>query len=396
MYSLFYTVFLIFFLPVYSFLIKKKGYKLGFKDRLVLYSTAGLKNPVWFHCASVGELNTAKPLISFYSKNNDILITVSSPRGWEYAKKNFKDFEVRFLPFDYRFLIKRFISIHNPSVLIVLEGEFWYNFITTSSKYLPVISANTRISPSSFDFYKKLSFFYRKIFSSFSLFLVRSEQDKKFLLNFVKDTRKIVVCGDLKFVSSSIKKNVSLAKGDKKVIVAGSTHSPEEKILLEVLKKIKEKIPQVTLILAPRHMERIDEITDLVKKYGFSYSFRTKTDRLDTDVYIVDTLGELSGLYRYADIVFVGGTIADVGGHNILEPALENKPVLIGKNYYKIKDLYDLLKDYGVVFVAEDQNQLFERIYHILTDGFSINVDFRFLQEKIINCYISNINKFLR
>ncbi|NPA52713.1 MAG: 3-deoxy-D-manno-octulosonic acid transferase [Aquificae bacterium] len=395
MYSFLYTLFLLFFLPIYIFFVKKKGYHFGLKERVFFDKKSSLKDPVWFHCASVGELNTAKPLIEYFSKEYDILITVSSPRGWKYAKQNFSNFEVRFLPFDYKFLHKKFYKTYKPTLLIVLEGEFWYNFITTISKFIPIVSANTRISPSSYKFYKKLSFFYKKIFNAFSKFLVRSDQDKKFLEKFILDKSKIVVCGDLKFVSSNIKKDIQLEKNNRKVLIAGSTHEPEERILLEVFSKLKKKYPHLTLIIAPRHLERINQIIELIKKFGFSYSFRTQTKKLDTDVYIVDTLGELSGLYRYADVVFVGGTIADIGGHNILEPALEKKPVIIGKHYHKIKDLYNMLKGYNIVSVVDDEAQLLEKISNLLEKEETIDIDFKSLQKKILNCYITNIKNFL-
>ncbi len=396
MYSFLYTLFLLFFIPIYAFVIKKKGYSIGLKERLTLYKGKKLNRTLWFHCSSVGELNTAKPLIEYYSSNYEILITVSSPRGKEYALKSFKDFEVRYLPFDYRFLIRRFLRKYRPEMLLILEGEFWYNFITESSKSISLISVNTRVSHSSYKFYKRLRFFYKKIFNSISKFLVRSEYDKDFLEEFIDDKSKIVVCGDLKFVSSGIKKDVYLDKDNKIVFIAGSTHEPEEEIILSVYKRLKEDFPELVLILAPRHLERLDDIKKLIESYGFEYSLRSQTKKLENDVYLVDTLGELAGLYRYADVVFVGGTIADVGGHNILEPALENKPVIIGNNYYKIKELYDMLKDYHIVFSVEDEEELHQKIKNILSEGFKINVDFKSLQEEIRKCYIDNINTFLK
>jgi len=180
------------------------------------------------------------------------------------------------------------------------------------------------------------------------------------------------------------------------VVIAGSTHEPEEKIILSVFKRLKKDFPELVLVLAPRHLERLDDIKKLIEGSGFEYSLRSQTKKIENDVYLVDTLGELAGLYRYADVVFVGGTIADVGGHNILEPALENKPVIIGKNYYKIKELYNMLKDYNIVFSVEDEEELYYRIKGILSEGFKVNVDFKSLQEEIRKCYINNINTFLK
>ncbi len=391
-YTFFYAVLFPFYTAVFYMLVKKNGYNPDLKERFVLYEDDA-DNTLWFHCASVGELNLSKPLIDIFSKKHKIIITVSSPRGKEYAKKLFPDAVVRSAPFDFPFLIKKFLSIYRPKALIIAEGELWYNLITVSSKYIPVISINARISQKSFERYRKIPFFYRKIYNSFRLVIARSKSDIRRINKFLHYRSKATLCGDLKFVSSKKAKKVEFTKKGK-ILIAGSTHAPEEKVILNVFKRLKEKHPDLQLIIAPRHTERINEVIKLVEQAGFSFSLRSKTDRPETDIYIIDTLGELSGFYRYADVVFIGGTFAPVGGHNILEAVLQNKPVVIGKYYDKIKDMVEELLPEGVVKIAKDENELIKEINNFLkSDG--IRTDFGKKGKDILNCYINKINKIL-
>ena len=393
-YNILYLIFIIIFLPIFYISTRKKGYEAGLRERFVIYDDQLEGNALWFHCASVGEINTIFPLIENYSKKYKILLTVSSPRGKNYALKKVPFAKVRYLPFDFGFLIRKFIKIYHPEALIVAEGEFWFSFITESSKHMPVISVNTRISPKSFKNYKKYQFFYKRLFNSFTKLLVRSKQDKQFLEELLDDKEKIVVCGNMKLVSSSIKKEIEFDKDKRKVIIAGSTHYPEEEIILKVFKSLKKEIPELTLVLAPRHLERLDEVKNLVEKYGFKYNLRTETKKIKNDVYIINTLGELSGFYKYGDVVFIGGTFAKIGGHNILEPVLENKPVVIGPYYEKIKDIYEELKKYGIVISVNTVKELEEEIKRFLNHE-PFNIDLNQKQKEILNCYLKNINEIL-
>ena len=378
-------------LPVYIFLNRKKGYTFNLKERLVLYSDKE-QNNLWFHCASVGELNVARPLIEYYKDRYNILITVFSPRGIDYAKKQYPYATVRTLPFDIPFLFKKFIKIYNPVAVVSIEGEFWFNFVNTAHRFIPFISANTRISDNSYKKYKRWRFFYKKIFNSIDLFLVRSDKDYQYLKDFVDNPEKIILCGDLKFISSKSKKDIKFHKKGK-ILIAGSTHAPEEKIILQVFKKLKEKYPDLHLIIAPRHLERIEEVKKLIENSGFSYQLRSKSDIMEKDIYLIDTIGELSGFYKYANLVFIGGTIANIGGHNVLEAALENKPVVIGKHYHKIDDIVKQLKD-KIVFVAEDEKKLEDTISSLLNKGIE-NIDLSKEVDRIFRCYVQNINKVL-
>ena len=381
-------------IPFFYLFSFRKGYKISLKERLVLYKSKSV-NPVWFHCASVGELNVARPLIEHFSKKYPILITVFSPRGKEYAKITYPYANVYELPFDISFLVKKFLNIHSPKILILVEGEFWFNLVDETSRKTDIISVNTRISPKSFKTYKKFFFFYKYIFENVSLFLARSEKDVSFLKELVKDKKKIVLCGDLKLVSSAVDKDVYLKTRGKVLIVAGSTHYPEESVLISVFKKIKKKYPDTALVLAPRHVERVKEIENYLKEEGLSYSLRSQSDEINGDVYIIDTIGELAGIYKYAKVVFVGGTIAPVGGHNILEPALLGKPVIIGNNYEKIEDIFNYLSRIGAVVSVSSDEELEEYITKALEGEFKPKIDLIKEQEEVLECYIDNIKRFL-
>jgi len=387
MYTFIYSLILFLVVPLMKIKALRKNYNFSLKERFVLYKDK-LDNCLWFHCASIGELNTLKPVYDYYKDRYNILITVSSPRGKRYAIENFKDAKIKELPFDIPFSIKRFLKIYNPKALIIVEGELWYNLIKISSEIIPVVSINSRISPSSFNIYRKFKFLFKNIFDRFCLIIARSEEDAK-MISYFTDIKKINVCGDLKFVSSSIKKEINISfHKDKKIIVAGSTYRIEEEYLLDVFDSLKS---QATLFLAPRHLERLEEVLDLVKSRGYSYQLFSENKNINSQVVIIDKMGVLSSLYRYADVAFVGGTIENIGGHNILEAIVENIPVVIGKNYYKIKPIYEEFKKY--IKVVENKEELKKAIEESLKEDIKINIKEKI--DKIFKCYIENLQKVI-
>jgi 3-deoxy-D-manno-octulosonic-acid transferase len=390
-YNLVYALALTIVLPVLYLYYKKKGYDFHLKERFLLKKINTQKPTIWIHCASVGEIKTALPIINYLKTYQDyeILITIFSVRAYDFAVKNLNDIKITYLPFDLSFLIRKFIKNYKPKILIIQEAEFWFNLITTSCKYIPVISINTSISEKSKKNITRFRFYFKPILNSFSKIIVRTKEDKEFLSQFVNPS-KINVCGNLKLLSEIKQKGVSLEKA-KKIILGASTHSPEEEILIKVYKGIKD---DQTLILAPRHLERINEIINLIKNHGLSYGLRSKNSSLDAQVYIIDTMGELTSFFKYADAVFVGGTIANIGGHNILEPILSGKKVIIGKNYFKIKDLVDLAKSIDAVDIVENEIELKNTILKHLKNN-NIDIDLEVLRKDIYNCYIKSIEEVL-
>jgi 3-deoxy-D-manno-octulosonic-acid transferase len=391
-YNLVYALALIIVLPVLYLYYKKKGYDFHLKERFLLKKINTQKPTIWIHCASVGEIKTALPIINYLKTYQDyeILLTIFSVRAYDFAVKNPNDIKITYLPFDLSFLIKKFIKNYKPKILIIQEAEFWFNLITTSCKYIPVISINTSISVKSKKNITRFRFYFKPILNSFSKIIVRTKEDREFLSQFVNPS-KINVCGNLKLLSEVKHKEVNLEK-TKKIILGASTHSPEEEILIKVYKEVKDD--QTLLILAPRHLERINEIINLIENHGLSYGLRSKNSSLDAQVYIIDTMGELASFFKYADAVFVGGTIASIGGHNILEPILSGKKVIIGKNYFKIKDLVELAKSIDAVDIVENEIELKNTILKHLKNN-NIDIDLEALRKDIYNCYIKSIKEVL-
>jgi 3-deoxy-D-manno-octulosonic-acid transferase len=391
-YNLVYALALTIVLPVLYLYYKKKGYDFHLKERFLLKKLNTQKPTIWIHCASVGETKTALPIINYLKSYHDyeILLTIFSVRAYDFAVKNLNDIKITYLPFDLSFLIKKFLKNYKPKILIIEEAEFWFNLITTSCKYIPVVSINTSISEKSKKNIKRFRFYFKPILNSFSKIIVRTKEDKEFLYQFVNPS-KINVCGNLKLLSEVKHKELNLEKA-KKIILGASTHSPEEEILIKVYKEIKDG--QTMLILAPRHLERINEIINLIENHGLSYGLRSKNSSLDAQVYIIDTMGELTSFFKYADAVFVGGTIANIGGHNILEPILSGKKVIIGKNYFKIKDLVELTRSIDAVDIIENEAELKNTILKHLKNN-NIDIDLEALRKDIYSCYIKSIEEVL-
>ncbi|MEZ0323541.1 MAG: glycosyltransferase N-terminal domain-containing protein [Hydrogenothermaceae bacterium] len=367
-------------IPIWFILNKKRGYYIGLKERLLIKKENLPEGAVWIHCASVGEIKTAMPIIEYVSSKKPVILTVFSPRAYKFGKS--LNIPTTFLPFDFSFLIKKFIKTYKPKVLIIEEAEFWFNLITVSSNYIPVLSMNTNIPK---------TIFVKPLLGSISTFIVKNETDKEILKSSVEEA-KIKVCGNLKLLSKVEEKKLDINFGGRKVIVAGSTHNPEEEIIFEIYRDLKDR--DTILVVAPRHTERVRKIEILAEKIGLSYSLRSQTKDPKTDIYIIDTIGELAFLYKYADVVFVGGTISEVGGHNIFEPILSGKKVIIGYNYHKIKDLVEEAEKLGAVKIVKSKEELKETIEKLLEDG-KLNVDIKNIQQKIFNCYIKEIERWI-
>lgn len=373
---------IVFVVPVWWFIYKRKGYNIGIKDRLFPKKIASATDAVWIHCASVGEIKTAMPIIEYISSKNQLFLTVFSPRAYKFAKENL-DLPVSFLPFDLSFLIKKFIKLNRPKAVVLVEGELWFNLVGVSSENFPVISINSHIP--------RLRL-YKPILNSVSQFVLKSHEDEERLKTLaVKSSTK--VCGNLKILSKINEREILFYK-TKKVILAGSTHHPEEEILIDLFKQIKKTDPDLMLIIAPRHIERVREVCQLAEENGFSCSLRTQTTSPHTDVYIIDTVGELSSFYKFADAVFVGGTLSNVGGHNIFEPILAGKKVIIGKHYHKIKELVEEAKRLNAIQIVDDRYQLKKAIELNLREP-NIDKDVKKLQVDILDCYKQTLDRWL-
>ncbi|HKG46389.1 MAG TPA: glycosyltransferase N-terminal domain-containing protein, partial [Pyrinomonadaceae bacterium] len=264
---------------------------------------------------------------------------------------------VFYFPFDWRWTVRRALKVVKPSVVLIMETELWPNFLREcKSRRIPVAVVNGRISRQSYRRYKLIKFFFRRVLSSLSIAVMQSETDAARLRALGMADEKLFTSGNLKFdaelANESPDKTEELRKrfaSDSNVplILAASTHSPEEEIILESIQQLRQKQP-VRLMLAPRHPERFNEVASLLQKSGLSWARRTNppnANDANVTVILLDTIGELPAAYALAQIVFVGGSIVDKGGHNVLEPAAAGATVVTGAHTHNFHAIVALMNE---------------------------------------------------
>lgn len=349
-YSVVYTISLVVLFPY--FLFKRGKYLAGLKQRLgFLPEFPPSGRPVlWLHCVSVGETNAVKPLVEAILKkfpNYRFVISTTTKTGNELARRLFEEKAdlVFYMPFDLAFIVRRVMRRIKPNVILVMETEIWFNFLREAYRHRAHVAiVNGRLSEKSVRRYSWIRGTMKRALRYVDLALMQTGEDAKRLVSLGIRSSKVKVTGNFKFDQQVNKKEKSLTAFFKErfgftketpLIVAASTHSPEEKWILEAFKKLyMSGLPDLPrLVLVPRHPERFDEVERLIARTGLSYVRRTTSlsfeDEL-ADVVLLDTIGELRSVYPLADIVFVGGSLIPHGGQSILEPALAKKTIVTG------------------------------------------------------------------
>ena len=312
-----------------------------------------MKSSIWIHAVSVGEVGAAGPLLNKlraeYPQSSLILSTITDTGQKIALARAPEGTTVIYLPFDLKYILERAIRRTKPMAFFVMETELWPNiFRTFSLKGIPVLVLNGRISEKSVEGYRKISFFMKKVFSYVRAFCMQGQVDADRISSIGADPMKVSVVGNFKFdigVAGEIPGWTGRLEGGP-FIVAGSTHSGEEELILAACAENRTFFPGLKLILAPRHPERFEEVEGILKKEGTSYLRRSKIDVSDPRkafVILLDTIGELSTVYGAADIAIMGKSFMDEGGQNPLEPAFWGKPVICGphmENFPFIKEFY--------------------------------------------------------
>ncbi len=281
-----------------------------------------------------------------------------------------------YFPFDFPFVIEKVLSRLRPSLIILAETELWPNLLRYAQySKIPVISTNGTISDTSFERYKRIRPIFKDVINKVSYFCMQTQRDKERLINLGVKPEKIIVTGNTKFDlldADSVKEqpfeNWNI-KEFSPVIVAGSTHAGEEEFLIESFRAIVKKFPKALLILVPRHPDRVPEIENLIRAQRYSYRKRSEMSlfALEENIIIVDTIGELSKIYTSADIVFMGGSLVRIGGHNLLEPAFLAKPIITGPYTFKQNEMVELLKENDGIVQLESKEELKEKLLELLS-----------------------------
>jgi len=381
LYDLIFIIYAIFYLPY--LLLTKRGYP-GYAMRFGLFSTLTTKQiisrpNVWLHAVSVGEVMVIDGFMDKLSAaypNYQLVVTVTTKTGYELALKNLNGKALVIpSPLDVSFTAKRFVKLINPRMYIAAETEIWPNlYRQLYRQHVPMAVINGRISDKSFGRYKFIRFLLKGILNQVSVWCMQSQRDAQRILDLGADPSRVVVAGNIKFddlpgSAAAFGGNFTVRPGEQ-WWVAGSTHPGEEEMVLDVYAEIIKKDPQWRLVIVPRHIERTGKILELVKCRGFAaVKFSELKDvNPHQGVIVVDTIGQLRSLYALASLVFVGKSLCVGGGHNVIEPALYGKAVIIGPKVENFRDIVACFKENNALVQVEDEPSLLAAVSDLVAD----------------------------
>jgi len=364
-YSLLLTLGLLVLIPHFLYKALAHGkYIDGLRQRLGSLSHINqLAGPViWLHCVSVGETQASRPLVKRLRAefpNHALVISTITTTGQNLARQVFNNdaAAIFYFPFDWRWTVRRALRKIKPDVVLIMETELWPNFLRECrSQRVAVALINGRISRQSFRRYRLIRFFLRSILSNLTIAVMQTEADADRIADLGISRDKLFSSGNLKFdVGSSttdpsatedLNSRFGLQSGAP-LLLAASTHGPEEKIVLESYQELRQQF-HLRLMIAPRRPERFQEVANLIENTGLTWTRKTSLPQSSdstADIILLDTIGELMAAYPSANIVFVGGSIVDRGGHNVLEPAASGACVVTGHNTHNFQVIVQLLNE---------------------------------------------------
>jgi 3-deoxy-D-manno-octulosonic-acid transferase len=343
---------------------------------------------IWIHAVSVGEVLTARPLISDLKKrypNLRMFLSTTTMAGQQLARRSVQDVDaVFYFPFDLGFVVRRTLDLVRPRLFIMMETEIWPNLLRECrGRGIKTAVVNGRLSARSFPRYKMIRPMMRRVLDHIDKFLVQSEESARRFIDLGADPARVVVTGSLKFDSLELSSTALQARArdrvlryfrvpsSRSVIVAGSTMKGEESQVLRAFRKVRTSAPNTLLVLAPRNPERFGEAEQLARSEGWKVARRSDL-AVDAeprvDVVILDTIGELATIYQIATIVFVGGSLVATGGHNVLEPAVFGKPIVFGPHMQNFLEIADAFVSNGAGVQLSGDEELEEAFISLMSD----------------------------
>lgn len=382
-YSFFITLLTpVFFLVFYWLGRKNPAWRTQWAQRCGKLTQAVTPNSLWLHAASVGEVMAAAPLIKAFQNeypDTDVVVTTFTPTGAEQVKKIFADKVIhQYLPIDHPWFFKRFIQQLKPGLLVIIERELWPSMLAACAKQdVPVLLANARMSEKSAKSYLRFPPLIRFMLNNLTMVAVQDNTDGQRYLTLGLPENKLNVTGSMKF-DVSVDENVQLEGqslreqwGVKRTVLAlASSHEDEDERLLALLPKLQQQVSDVLLLLIPRHPERFDAVANVAQGQGFNVQRRSQGQAsANTQIYVADTMGEMLKVLAAANVVLMGGSLIERGGHNPIEPAALGKPVLIGPHYFNFTEVVAGLEQAGALeIVSNDNEDLLAALIAILKD----------------------------
>jgi 3-deoxy-D-manno-octulosonic-acid transferase len=335
------------------------SYRERWEERLGRFAPPPQTGGVWVHAVSVGEVQAAQPLVRRLLANPAALpltVTTTTPTGSARVAELFGDqvFHVYF-PFDLPWAVDGFLDRVQPRLLVLVETEIWPNLLGACARRgIPTLLANGRLSARSAAGYARLGSFTRETFAAIGGVAAQSAADAERFVALGAPLGRVRVTGSMKFdqrLRRSVAEQSEVLRrewgADRPVWVAASTHEGEDEQVLAAHAQVREALPDALLVLVPRHPERFDRVAGLVRRRGLPLVRRTERATVgpDTAVFLGDTMGELSMFFGAADAAFVGGSLVDIGGHNVLEPAALGLPVAFGPHMHNFAAIAGMLLD---------------------------------------------------
>ncbi len=369
---------------------RRGGYRRHFLQRLGIYSESVRKrlDPggfIWIHAVSVGEIYVALRFISEIrsrDRSAQFVLTTTTSTGYAVARDNVgSDDIILYFPVDFPPVIRRVLALIRPACLLLVECEFWPNLIRHARRSgIPVALINGRISDNSYRGYRKMKVFTKRLFPDMDLFCVQGEKDRDRLLDLGAPLDRVFTVGSAKYEVAdrdpdgerSVRQALeSIGVGDSHtVLLGGSTWPGEESILMDIYSRLKPSYPDLVLVLVPRHFERAGEVEAEIAARSLSCLRRSRINDSGSpvipDVLLVDTTGELRHFYFFATIIFIGKSLTDSGGQNIIEPAIYAKPVIVGPNMHNFTVVMEDFISREAIFQVKDSDELEKTIKQLM------------------------------
>ena len=338
-------------------------------------------NPcLWLHAVSVGEVLQLRPMMKLLATQRpdwDFVITTTTRTGLDVAKKEYPQHTVCYFPLDFSWATRRAIARIKPSAIVLVELELWPNFVLTAKRLgIPLALINGRVSENSFRGYRRIRPLIARLLSGFDLLAAQNNEYSDRLLALGAPRDRLHITGSIKFdgvrpdrsnpKTSELREFFGI-RPEEKVFIAGSTQAPEEAFALDTWQTLRSEFPNLRLILVPRHKERFEEVAALVASRGLPL-LRRSTGRVPDpeQVLLLDTLGELGACWGLADIAFVGGSLTQRGGQNMLEPAAYGAAVLFGPNTCNFRDIVEQLLARDAARVVRSDKELTSVVRELL------------------------------
>jgi len=343
---------------------------------------------IWIHAVSVGETLTTRALLTELKArfpNLKIFLSTTTMTGQQVAGKLSDVDGVFYFPYDWSFTVKRTLDIVKPRLFLMMETEIWPNLLRECREQgVHTVLVNGRVSPRSYARYRRIRPLFRRVLQDVDRFCMQSEESARRMIDLGAARDRVTVTGSLKFDSldwpgvgphgQSRDRVLRFFRisDQRPVVIAASTLRGEDAAALSAFRRVKATWPNALLIIAPRHPERFGEVTRLVAEEGFSVRRRTELPvdaEPHSDVIILDTIGELARLYQIATVVFVGGSLVDAGGHNILEPAMFGKPIVFGPHMQNFAEIADVFLSHSAAMQVRGTRELEDAMVELLGDS---------------------------